>query len=68
MPAEIAAAQAQCGGIPLWAMIETPRAVLNAAAIADSGVACLVLGANDLENAMQRATAPTAPTSPPPWR
>ncbi len=30
-------------GIALWAMIETPRAVLNAETIANR-VACLVLG------------------------
>lgn len=35
-------------GSPLWAMIETPRGVLNAAAIAGSGVQALVLGSNDL--------------------
>ena len=32
----------------VWAMIETPRAVLNLAAIAGSGAACLLLGTNDL--------------------
>ena len=34
--------------IPLWAMIESPSAVLNLNEIAGAGVACLVLGANDL--------------------
>lgn len=34
--------------IPLWAMIETPKAVMNLAAIARSGVACLIMGSNDL--------------------
>lgn len=34
--------------VPLWAMIETPCAVLNLEAIARAGVAALVLGANDL--------------------
>jgi citrate lyase subunit beta/citryl-CoA lyase len=34
--------------IPLWAMIESPAAVLNLEEIARSGVTCLVLGANDL--------------------
>jgi citrate lyase subunit beta/citryl-CoA lyase len=38
--------------IPLWAMIETPMAVLNVAAIAAAGTACLVLGTNDLINDM----------------
>jgi citrate lyase subunit beta/citryl-CoA lyase len=37
-------------GIAIWAMIETPRAVLDIAAIAAAGgrLACLVLGSNDL--------------------
>jgi citrate lyase subunit beta/citryl-CoA lyase len=35
-------------GLPLWAMIETPRGVMNLSAIAAGGVEALVLGANDL--------------------
>lgn len=37
-------------GISLWAMIETPRAILEIARIAGAGgsLACLVLGTNDL--------------------
>jgi citrate lyase subunit beta / citryl-CoA lyase len=37
-------------GIALWAMMETPLAILNAAAIAGSGgrLACFVMGTNDL--------------------
>ena len=37
-------------GIALWAMIETPLAILNIASIADSGgvLACFVMGTNDL--------------------
>lgn len=54
--ADIAAARTLAGGKPLWAMIETPRAVLNAHEIADeiaaSGGQCLVLGANDLLHAL----------------
>ncbi len=42
---DIAAAK---GDIPVWAMIETARAVLNLAAIAGSGAAVLMLGSNDL--------------------
>jgi citrate lyase subunit beta/citryl-CoA lyase len=38
--------------VPLWAMIETPRAVLNVAEIAASGVTCLAMGTNDLLKAM----------------
>ena len=34
--------------IAIWAMIETPKAVLHLDAIAGAGAACLVLGANDL--------------------
>lgn len=52
--ADIAAAKA---GIPLWAMIETPLGVLNAAGIAAAGVAhgleCLAMGTNDLLKAMR---------------
>ena len=50
--ADIEAAKAKCAGIPLWAMIETPRAVFNALAIADAGVDCLTFGVNDLVSAM----------------
>jgi len=45
---EAIAARAAAGGIPVWAMIESPRAVLNAAEIASAGVAALILGSNDL--------------------
>ncbi|HMH64837.1 MAG TPA: aldolase/citrate lyase family protein, partial [Rhizomicrobium sp.] len=43
---------AKADGVALWAMIETPRAVFQAAAIADAGVECLMLGVNDLVSAM----------------
>jgi citrate lyase subunit beta/citryl-CoA lyase len=49
-PADIAAAR---GDMPVWAMIETPRAVLDLSAIAASGVACLLLGTNDLLKSMR---------------
>lgn len=40
--------------VPLWAMIETPAGVLNAAAIAAApGVAGLLVGANDLARALR---------------
>ena len=45
--ADLAAARLLAGAVPLWAMIETPRAVLTLAQIAE-GAAALVLGANDL--------------------
>ncbi|MBA2588588.1 MAG: CoA ester lyase [Alphaproteobacteria bacterium] len=51
-PEDIAAARAKCGEVSLWAMIETPRAVFNALAIADAGVDCLMFGVNDLVSAM----------------
>jgi citrate lyase subunit beta/citryl-CoA lyase len=51
--AEIAAAKTGANGVPVWAMIETPRALLNVSAIADAGVECLVLGSNDMLHAMQ---------------
>lgn len=50
--ADIAAARHHIGGVPLWAMIETPAAVLKADEIAAAGVAGLVLGSNDLLAAM----------------
>lgn len=41
-------------GLTLWVMIETPRGVLNCAAIADRrNVACLVAGTNDLAKEMR---------------
>ena len=45
---EAIAVRAATGGIPVWAMIESPRAVLNAGEIANAGVAALILGSNDL--------------------
>ena len=48
-PADIDALAAQVGDLPIWAMMETPQAVLNAAAIAaHPRVAGFVLGTNDL--------------------
>jgi citrate lyase subunit beta/citryl-CoA lyase len=40
------------GAVPVWAMIETPLGVLNAAGIAAAGAQCLTLGTNDLLKAM----------------
>lgn len=51
------AARARAGNIPLWAMIETPAAVLNAGAIAVD-VDCLVMGTNDLLKAMRAQPLP----------
>jgi citrate lyase beta subunit len=45
--ADLAAARLLAGEVPLWAMIETPRALLHLAEIA-GGTDALVLGANDL--------------------
>ena len=50
---EVAAARLAANGMPLWAMIETPRGLLNATAIADSGIECLVLGSNDMLHALE---------------
>ncbi len=48
--AEAEAAVQLAGGVPVWAMIETPRGVQAVDAIADTpGVAALVVGAADLE-------------------
>ena len=49
---DIEAAKAKSGGVPIWAMIETPRSVFNAAGIADAGADCLIFGVNDLVSAM----------------
>jgi citrate lyase subunit beta/citryl-CoA lyase len=49
--ADLAAARLLAGRTPLWAMIETPAAVLGLNAIATEA-ACLVLGANDLLKAL----------------
>ncbi len=49
--AEVRAALSAAGAssnLAVWAMIETPRGVLNAAEIAAAGPACLVVGLNDL--------------------
>jgi citrate lyase subunit beta/citryl-CoA lyase len=44
--------------LPFWAMIETPLGVLNAAAIAAAGAACLAMGTNDLLKAMHAQPLP----------
>ena len=52
-------AAALLGGTPLWAMIETPRAVLDVAAIASAGeLTALVLGINDLAKEMGARQTP----------
>ena len=58
LPAELAAARAILGdGIPLWAMVETSRAVLRLDALAEGGglygLAALVAGTNDLASALR---------------
>ena len=46
---DIADAHAVAGDIAIWAMMETPRGILNAAEIAAApGLTCLVMGTNDL--------------------
>lgn len=54
-PADIVAVT---GSLPIWALIETPLGVLNAAAIAASGAACLTMGTNDLLKAMHAQLLP----------
>ena len=46
--------------VPLWAMIETPRGVMHADAIANASpwLACLVLGTNDLAAELRAAATP----------
>ncbi len=63
LPAELAAARAVLGGgVPLWAMIETPRAVLRLdGLVAEGGInglAALVAGTNDLASAMRCTPGP----------
>lgn len=48
-PRDVDALRAVTGSLPIWAMMETPRGVLNALAIADAaGMEGFVLGTNDL--------------------
>jgi len=54
-PADINPAR---GDIPIWAMIETPKAVLHLSEIAAGGVTCLLLGTNDLLKSMRGQTLP----------
>jgi citrate lyase subunit beta/citryl-CoA lyase len=60
--ADLHDAQAAIGdrAIALWAMIETPRAILDIAAIAGAGgnLACLVMGTNDLVKEMRATHMP----------
>ena len=48
--ADLREVAAGAGGTPLWAMIETPVAILHIAEISETGgkLACLVMGTNDL--------------------
>lgn len=55
---DVIAAQATAPGKAIWAMIETPRAVFNALAIADAGADCLVLGSNDMLHATEGRPRP----------
>jgi citrate lyase subunit beta/citryl-CoA lyase len=55
---EIEVVRMKASGVPLWAMIETPRALQNVNAIADSGVVCLMLGSNDLLHALDARHRP----------
>ena len=44
--------------LPLWAMIETPRAVLDAPDVAAAGAEVLVVGANDLSAELRLRASP----------
>ncbi|MCA0432005.1 MAG: CoA ester lyase [Proteobacteria bacterium] len=63
---DVSRAAALLGGLPLWVMIETPLAILNlrdiAAASSKAGLACFVLGTNDLikDTRMQASRARAA--------
>jgi len=55
----LAAVREIAPGIPLWAMVETPLALLNLGEIAAApGLACLVLGPNDLARSTGVAMRP----------
>lgn len=57
--ADAAASVAAADGVPVWAMIETPLALLNLAAIAATpGLAALVLGTNDIAKDTRMRPAP----------
>ncbi len=57
--AEAAQAVAAAGGVPVWAMIETPRAVIEAPAIAATpGVFALVAGMADLAKDLRTRSDP----------
>ena len=53
--ADVQRIDAEIDGIALWAMIETPRAILDIAEIAGSSrsLACLVMGTNDIIKEMR---------------
>ena len=69
-PDDLRRARAALGEVPaLWAMIESPRAILDLAAIVDAapetGLACLVAGGNDLAKDMRcRPDAARTPLLP----
>ncbi|GHF38167.1 HpcH/HpaI aldolase/citrate lyase family protein [Seohaeicola zhoushanensis] len=53
-PADLAALAAITGDLPIWAMMETPRGMLNAAAIAaHPKLEGMVMGTNDLAKELQ---------------
>ncbi|QPH52871.1 HpcH/HpaI aldolase/citrate lyase family protein [Pontivivens ytuae] len=56
---DLAAARKIAGDIPLWAMMETPLGMLNAAEIgAAPGLTCMVMGTNDLVKELHAAHTP----------
>ena len=58
-PADLDTLSAIVGDIPLWAMMETPRAMLNAAAIGSHPMLqCMVMGTNDLNKDLQTRVRP----------
>lgn len=58
-PDDIAKARGVAGDIAIWAMMETPRGLLNADAIAAApGLACMVMGTNDLAKELHASHIP----------
>jgi citrate lyase subunit beta/citryl-CoA lyase len=55
---DIAGARKLAPDLNIWAMVETPGAVLNVSAIAQAGVQCLGLGSNDLMKDLRAQAMP----------
>jgi len=59
-PGDLQVVAARAGGVPVWAMIETPLAILNISKLAATGpeLQCFVMGTNDLIKELRGVHAP----------